>query len=352
LILTVARTAKVDPADIVCGAVAGNTTMLHLLVGIDPTPLGIVPFKPAFLAHRLLQGDLLSPWNRSSGIKPVLHLLPGCSAYIGSDLAGGMIASELLAATPPTLLLDMGTNGEMILNLGDKVIGCSTAAGPAFEGAGLTCGTRAADGALTHLKMSVDPLCMTFEQIGEGKPTGLCGSFYVDFLAEARRAGVLDQSGRFHRGVMAQWPEFFTKTECAGFAMRIAEDAAGAFLLVSEGDMAKLISAKAAIAAGLHTLLSQANIQPTAVNRLFLAGGFGLHLNVENAIRMGLLQHFTAAQVEVIGNSSLAGAWMCLCSTQALDTAIATVSKVLVIELNQDPNFEDRFVEMLRLPSL
>jgi len=350
LILTAASLAEVDANDVVCGSIAGNTTMLHLLLGIDPTPLGVVPFTPIFLKHRILRGDLLAPWNRTCDVAPVLHLLPGCSAYVGADLGCGMVATHLLTAPAPSVLIDVGTNGEMILNLGSQTVGCATAAGPAFEGSGLTCGTRAVDGAITHVVITTDPLHMEFLQVGNGRPIGFCGSFYVDFLAQARRAGLLDESGRYTAEAMQRWPHRFTKTQCAGHAMRIANGVAGTELIVSEADIAKLLAAKAAIAAGVQTLLARALLGTDSVHRLFLAGGFGLHIDVPNAIAMGLLPGFTPSQVEVVGNTSLAGAWMCLCSTAALDDTIEAASDVSVIELNQDPGFEDRYIEMLSLP--
>lgn len=336
-------------SDIVCCTIAGNTTMLHLYAGVDPTPLGIVPFTPAFIEHQLTHGDLLAPWNERSGIAPAVHLLPGCSAYVGADLSAGLIAGHLLNAPAPSILLDIGTNGEMILNLGDHLVGCATAAGPAFEGAGLSSGCRAVDGAIAHVSISNAPLALKLTQIGKGKPIGLCGSFYIDFLAQALVAGVLDAAGRYVREVIAANPKHFFKTECAGWALKIATAVTGESLIVSEGDIAKLLPAKAAIAAGLRTLLERNHLTAADVKTLQIAGGFGLHIDIPHAIAIGLLPGFAPSQVDVVGNTALAGAWMCLCSTGSLDHAVAAARRVEVIELNQDPGFEDRYIEGLCL---
>lgn len=351
LILSAAQIANVSASDVVCGTVSGNTTMLHLLLGVDPTPMGMVPFTPAFLDHRISSGDPLADFGCQSGLNLQLHLLPGCSAYVGADISSGMIATPLLTSPSPSILLDVGTNGEMVLRRDDnQLYGCATAAGPAFEGSGLTCGTRAVDGAITHIHINLDPLDLKLRQIGEGKPIGLCGSFYVDFLAQGRSAGLLDPAGRFVDQVVKTYPDRFVQTECAGRAMKVARGIGGIDLIVSEADIAKLLAAKAAIAAGLKTLMSQAGIVASDIDRLYLAGGFGLHLDRNSAIACGMLPDFAEHQINVVGNSSLAGAWMCLCSAQAMKQAIAVSQNVTILELNQHPAFEDHYIDMLGLP--
>ncbi len=351
LILSAVQIAEASPGDVVCGTVAGNTTMLHLLMGVDPTPMGVVPFTPAFINHRIAWGDPLADLGRSSGLDLQLHLLPGCSAYVGADISSGMIATPLLASPPPSLLLDVGTNGEMVLRLDqDRLFGCATAAGPAFEGSGLTCGTRAVDGAITHINISLNPLDLKLRQIGTGKPIGLCGSFYIDFLAQGRRAGLLDPGGRYVDQVVKDHPDRFVPTECSGRAMKVARGIGGIDLIVSEGDIAKLLAAKAAIAAGLKTMMCEAGIVAADIQRLYLAGGFGLHLDRNSAIACGMLPDFTEHQISVVGNSSLAGAWMCLCSADALKNAITVSRNVTILELNRHESFEDFYIDMLALP--
>jgi uncharacterized 2Fe-2S/4Fe-4S cluster protein (DUF4445 family) len=188
--------AGVAPADVGAMTVAANTTMLHLLAGVDPTPMGVYPFRAAFLEHRQYAPRELG--LRFGGDTSEVHLLPGPAAYVGADLAAGMVATGLLYDEGPALLVDVGTNGEIIAKVGDRLIGCATAAGPAFEGAGLTCGTRAVQGAIERVQLQADPFAAEVGIIGDvAVPMGICGSAYVDFLWEARRTGILQTTGRF-----------------------------------------------------------------------------------------------------------------------------------------------------------
>ena len=182
-----------------CLAFAGNTTMLHLLAGVDPTPMGIAPFTPAFLDHRLMTAEAIFGALPLAADVPC-HLLPGAAAYVGADLSAGIVASGLLYDPGPSLLIDVGTNGEIILKIGAELVGCATAAGPAFEGARLSSGMRAVNGAISHITFADSPPDVRCEVIGDAKthPIGICGSAYVDFLAWAHAAGVLTDTGRIN----------------------------------------------------------------------------------------------------------------------------------------------------------
>lgn len=310
-----------------CITVAANTTMLHLFVGTDPSSMGIAPFTPAFLEHRIVTAQSIGLPYRAT-----IHLLPGAAAYVGADLTAGAFATGLVYDDGPSLLVDVGTNGEIILKHGDKLYGCATAAGPAFEGAGLKNGVRAVDGAIAHISLSRDSLRAKTEKIGTGKPIGLCGTAYVDFLAEARRIELISPAGRFDPALVPDG------------AFTVAKD-----VVVTGHDIANLLQAKAAIAAGILTLLERRGLQPADVRKLYLAGGFGLHLNRANAIACGLLPGFVPDQIEVVGNSSLAGAYLSLLDCGALDEICRVGQNIEVVELNLDPQFEDRYIDQLSL---
>lgn len=343
-------TAKAAAAQVRCISIAGNTTMLHLLAGIDPSPMGIVPFRPVFLEHRMTPAASVRLALRDGdGVGPTLHLLPSASAYIGADLTAGIFASGLVYDDGPSLLVDAGTNGEIILKHGDKLLGCATAAGPAFEGSGLANGIRAGDGAIGHIGFDAKPLVVRAEVIGNAAPVGICGSAYVDFLAEARRAGLINFTGRFDRRVMAGAGDLFLQNKY-GVALRVARGQGGHDIIISELDIARLLQAKAAIAAGVLTLLERAGLQPRNIKRLYLAGGFGMHINVPNAIACGLLPGFAPEQVQVVGNTALAGAYLALLDSGVLDELTRIGKRLDVVELNLDPGFEDRFIEQLVLP--
>jgi uncharacterized 2Fe-2S/4Fe-4S cluster protein (DUF4445 family) len=358
--------ARVPPTDVRCMTVVGNTTMLHLLAGVDPTPIGVAPFTPAFLDHRVVQADdlhltLASPASsgqpgatqRSSGMRdyPSIHLLPGAAAYIGTDIVAGVLASGLPYEESSSLLIDIGTNGEMVLKHGHQFLACSTAAGPAFEGAGLLHGMRAIEGAISHVSLNEHTLAASVTVIGDKKPAGLCGSAYVDFLGEGRRVGILNRTGRF---VLDRWPAAAPPPVTMPGAGRVLPLAGGTDrgpIVITEADIAKLLQAKAAIAAGLQILLQQAGLRPDQVARVYLAGGFGLHLSVSSAIACGLLPGFTADQVVPVGNSALAGAYLALIDSKALDELVRISHQIQVIELNQVGDFEGCFIRQLQLPS-
>jgi len=329
--------ANATLAQVRCMTVAGNTTMLHLFAGVDPSPMGLAPFTATFLEHRLVT---IPGWVFT------VHLLPGAAAYVGADLTAGAFATGLVYDEGPALLVDVGTNGEIILKRGNNLSGCATAAGPAFEGAGMTNGVRATDGAIAHIQLKGKPLAVAVEQIGKGMPIGLCGTAYVDLLAEGRMSGLLNERGRFAAAFTEQtmpWKDY-------GRALCVATGSGKTDIVVTETDIAGLLQAKAAIAAGILTLLERTGLKPAQIKKLYLAGGFGLHLNRAHAIACGLLPGFVPEQIEVVGNTSLAGAYLALLDCGALDEIARAGTKMDVVELNLDPGFEDRYIEQLSLP--
>ncbi len=341
-------TAKASAEQLRCIALAGNTTMLHLFCGVDPSPMGTVPFRPVFLDHRALPATAVGLAWRGVG-DATLHLLPGAAAYVGADLTAGTFASGLIYDEGPSLLVDVGTNGEIILKHGDRLLGCATAAGPAFEGAGLANGIRAGDGAISHIQVDASAPAVRTEVIGSAAPIGICGSAYVDLLAEARRTGLISRTGRFDRDQVSKMGGLFVQNKY-GIALRVARGQGGQDILASELDLARLLQSKAAIAAGLLTLLHRAGLQPRDIRRVYLAGGFGMHIHVPNAIACGLLPGFTAEQVQVVGNTSLAGAYLALLDSGVLDELARISRRMDVIELNLEPGFEDCFIDQLALP--
>lgn len=328
--------------DVAGVVVAGNTTMLHIACGEDPTPLGTVPFQPAFLEQREFSGDTFG-LPRETGVV----FLPGIAAYVGADISAGAMCCGVRYGDGPQLLVDVGTNGEILLCGPEGILTCATAAGPAFEGCGLLCGMRASHGVVGKISLKTNPLGAEFETIGghRGIPHGITGSAYVDFLAEGRRAGLLTENGRFDKALVEKFPRQFLQEENGlGFVLSPGHPE----LRIGEVDVALLLQAKAAIAAGIETLLEIQKIPASSIGRLFLAGGFGLHLSVPNAIACGLLPGFREDQISAVGNTSLGGAYLAM-----LDRTLAAEMADLdaeTVELNLDPGFEDRFLDHLTLP--
>lgn len=336
------------PGGRVAGAVvAGNTTMLHLLTGTDPTPMGIAPFQPVFTEHQVLDAGGLG-WEEIPDAAPV-HLLPGFSAYVGADLVAGCLCTGLLNEAGPTLLVDIGTNGEILLRNGDRLFATATAAGPAFEGGRLSHGVRAVAGAIAHVDFPTDRFPPRLEVIaGAPRVVGLCGSAYVDLLARGRARGLIGSSGRFEAAAWRAVPSQHQHENGNGRGLCLR--AGDPSTVVTESDIAQLLQAKAAIAAGVLTVLQRAGLQPPQVRRLYLAGGFGLHLDVANAIACGLLPGFESSQIEVVGNTSLGGAWLALIDSTILPEMTAASRSAEIVELNLEPEFEDTFIDQLMLP--
>ena len=335
-------------SDRLAGAVvAGNTTMLHLLTGTDPTSMGVAPFRPVFTHHRVLTASEL----QLTGVPPAMpvHLLPGFSAYVGADIVAGCVCTGLLNDPGPSLLVDIGTNGEILLRHGDRLMATATAAGPAFEGGRLACGTRAVAGAVAHVAFPEDRFPPRLEVIPNAAHiVGLCGSAYIDFLAQGRRIALLGPAGRLTAAAWAALPPGHQHNHDHGRGVRVrADDPA---TLVTEADIAQLLQAKAAVATGMLMLLRRAGIAAAEVRRLYLAGGFGLHLNVANAIACGLLPGFRPGQVDVVGNTALGGAWLALVDRTILPEMTAIGAAAEIVELNRESSFEDTFIDQLALP--
>jgi uncharacterized 2Fe-2S/4Fe-4S cluster protein (DUF4445 family) len=253
----------------------------------------------------------------------------------------------------PNLLIDIGTNGEIALKFGDRLIGCATAAGPAFEGAGLDWGIRAVDGAIAEIEMTRAPFACRLSRINESKGAscpGICGSAYIDFLGQGARLGILTATGRFAPDFLVENPGCMRTIDGERiFVLLPPGEGRSHPIGISELDISRLLQAKAAIAAGISTLLACEGLKPSEIRKFYLAGGFGFHLNVANAIACGLLPGFAPDQIEVVGNTSLAGAYMTLQDRGVLDELRLNQNRIEVVELNLDPSFEDRYIENLML---
>jgi len=292
-------------------AVAGNPTMTCIFHEIDPTPIGRAPFTLPQKTFAPASGECL-------GLPDILiYTVPLIAAYLGGDVLGGMSEAQL---TPGDLFIDLGTNCEMLFSTGDnECVGSSSAAGPAFEGAGISCGMRAVTGAITHFRSLDD-----FDVIGGGKPLGLCGSALIDLLAIMRSNDGLTQYGRI---------------QPKANSIRIAND-----IVVTERDIETLLKAKAAVHGGILAL--EKHCGQTA-KRLVLAGGFAQYLDVSNAISIGLLPQ---RDCRIVGNVSLAGVLHLAAMPEyahKLETIAATVSEV---PLNLIPEFQDFYIDSLMLP--
>ena len=331
-------------------AAAGNTTMESLLCGVDPSPLGCVPFTPAFgNGPRLRARDLGLPAHPDAE----LRLFPVIGGFVGGDTVAGILAAGLDALPGVSLLIDIGTNGELVLARDGALHAASTAAGPAFEGARISCGMRAAHGAIEKVVLGENPV---FSVIGGGPPRGLCGSGLLDLCGQLLAAGLLAPDGRL------AGPEELPPGVPDAVAARVARAPEGGplFLLggapehpfgLTQRDVRELQLAAGAIRAGILILLRQAGLALDDVDRVLLAGGFGQYIRRENALRVGLLPaEVPGRRVHYAGNTSLAGAKRALLS-RADDARLDALARaVRHVDLSTDPDFATEFAMAMYFP--
>jgi uncharacterized 2Fe-2S/4Fe-4S cluster protein (DUF4445 family) len=346
--------AGVDPAEVCEVALAGNATMTHIALGIDPEPLGVAPF---IMAARQLPEVLAADLGLPVHPRARAFLFPAFGAYVGGDITSGLIASGMDRDSRIRLFVDIGTNCEIVLGSRDWLLATAAPAGPAFEGAAIRCGMRAADGAIEVISMTPDSLDLRV--IGDAEPAGLCGSGLVDAVASLVSLGLLEGSGRFV-------PEDDAATLAPGLAGRLTTlgqervfvlhwrgepgDVAQSIYL-SQRDVRELQFAKAAIATGWRILLEEAGLAPGDIQQVLLAGSFGSYLSPGNAIRLGLVPKLPVLRVVSAGNVAGEGAKMALLSVRERAGALALQEEVRYVELSDRTDFNDAFVDQLQFPS-
>ena len=334
-------------------AISGNTVMTHLFLGISPQSIGQAPFRP--VANRY---DEYRARDLQVRINPLalVDVVPSVSGYVGGDIVSDIYVAGLIERLEPTLLVDIGTNGEIVYSENGVYSACATAAGPAFEGFGTAHGCRAAAGAIEHVDFTRD-LQFETQVIGGGHPVGLCGSALIDFIACGMRCGLINRMGRYNVDLLRASGRHLVIEEMCGSVnacviVNVRDSAGGEAIYVSEADVAQILKAKAAIYAGMKTLLRVRNRSFADIERLCLAGGFARHLNLRNAIAIGLLPQIRHDRVEVLGNGSLAGAMLTLVDADAMATYEKLVTLPEVVELNRVESFENDFIDALALPNM
>lgn len=342
-----------DPEDIGAVAICGNTVMAHLFLGLPPAGIGTWPFMPVARAFPTVSAQTA---GLSCHPRATVYVAPAIAGYVGGDIVADLAVAGFGQRPGVELLIDIGTNGEMVLAENGALFACATAAGPAFEGAGLVHGCRAVRGAIERIDLDAAGRlnCAT---IGGAPAIGLCGSAAIDFIACGCEAGLINEFGRYDLDLLRRMGRYVS------FALRghsthacvladASESGTGAAIVVTEADIAQVLKAKAAIYAGIKTLLQGRGRAARAIDRLILAGGFARHIRLERAIRIGLLPDVPVATVEVIGNGSLAGAVLALVDTSSRRAFVELMNRPAVVELNLAPDFAGHFAEALAIPHL
>ncbi len=327
---------------IVC---AGNTTMTHLLLRIDPSHIRRSPYIAT--ANFL---PVMRPQEAGIHINPrgLLFCLPGIASYVGGDITSGVLSCALESYDDLCLLIDIGTNGEIVLGSKEFLIASAASAGPAFEGSGVASGMRSARGAIQKVHIGKDGNC-TYDTIGNARPRGICGSGYIDLLAQLLKAGLLDKNGRFKDTLPHE--RLRTTEEGKGYVVAFQKDCdADSDIVITEADIDNLKRAKAAIYSAAVSLANHVAVDLSNVKRIFIAGGFGSSLNIENAVDIGLLPDMPRELFTYVGNSSLAGSRMALMSGRSLGMAEEIARKMTYCELSTEAGYMDEYTAALFFP--
>lgn len=322
--------------------VAGNPVMLHTLVQLPLDGFAKYPFTPEFLGRHLAPAQTVGFQRHDLEAE----LLPGMGAFVGADIIAGALASGMIDGHKKVLLIDFGTNGEILLKNHDEWSATATAVGPAFEGGLLACGRPADAHAVHHLDLQNQHWVMIGDQENTHDYKGFAGSAYIDYLALALDEGWIGERGRYEKTV----PGLEDTTGPCG---SVLQQNFGKHIYITEVDLAELLKAKAAIEAGIQALLIEAGLKIDDIDQLIVAGGFGYHMNLAHAMRVGLLPQIDPNKVKIVGNSSLGGASRVLLEKDLIFTLENLSQRVKVIELNLLDSFEDLYLDALcfELPS-
>lgn len=340
----VCRKSHISPERIESLVVAGNTTMTHLLLGIDPTSIRQEPYIPSANFYPLIRAcDLKLKVNS----RAYLYCMPCISSYVGGDITAGVLRSEIHKKDGLTLFIDAGTNGEIVLGNSEWLIAASCSAGPAFEGGGVKFGMRATSGAIERVQIDSKTKEPVIAVVGEGKPKGICGSGIVDILAELFLCGIVNQKGKLETS--------FDRVQVVdGVAEYILvpgkETETGEDIVFTEIDIDNIIRAKGAIYSGFCVLLKEMGMTFDDVDQFLIAGGIGNYLNIENAIIIGLLPDIPPGKFKYLGNSSVIGAQLALLSMNLTVEAEEIAHKMTNLELSVSSHFMEEYMASLFLP--
>ena len=346
LIGTVCKRVKIQPADIVKATVAGNSTMIHLLLGIPAASIRLAPFVTAINEVPPLRGT-----EAGLAVHPeaTVDCLPGVASYVGADISAGVLSSGMDDDARLTLFLDVGTNGETVLGSSEWLVTCACSAGPAFEGAGVQHGMRATSGAIEEVWVNGATYEPSYRVIGNVKPRGLCGSGLISLLAEMFLVGVVDKGGHIHLDLPT--PRVRTGEHGPEYVVAWAsETERGEDIVFTNVDIDNLLRAKAAIYAGFTVLADSVGVPLEAVERVLIGGSFGKYINVEKAVQIGLLPDMPWERFQFLGNTSVLGAYRALLDHSARSRVQDIASRMTYIELSADNHFYEAFTSALFLP--
>ena len=347
IIATLCRTAGISARSILRLCVAANTTMNHLLLGVDADPVRMEPYIPSFFGWEgLLAGDLKLPANP---LAPVI-IAPNIGSYVGGDITAGTLAAGLWDKDEMSLFIDLGTNGELVFGNRDFLMSCACSAGPAFEGGDISCGMRATDGAVEACVIDKDSMEPTLTVVGEAgqKVVGICGSGIIDIIAELFRCSIIDAKGLFIREGKRILRD---KHGMGRYVIAFAEESeTGREVSINEVDIDNFIRAKGAIFSAIDTLLKSVDMEVEMIDHVYVAGGIGSGINMKNAVSIGMLPDVDLSKYSYIGNSSLTGAYAMVLGDAANAKCAEVGANMTYLELSTYPGYMDSFVAACFIP--
>jgi len=325
---------------------SGNTTMAHLLLGIEPAYIRREPYIPTVSEFPIMKaGEIGLKVNPIAAV----FVMPGPASYVGGDIVSGLIYAGFHREAPLTLFIDVGTNGEIVLGNMEWLMTAACSAGPAFEGGGIRWGMRAEEGAIERISIDPDTLAPEFTTVGDAAPRGICGSGMIDLISELLKTGIVDRGGKFATDI--DNPRVRPSGDEPAYVLAFADKTPmNEDLVFTESDLKNLIYSKGAVFSGFTTLLAEAGLDFSMVERVIISGGFGQYLNIEKAITIGLLPDLDRSKFTYLGNSSIAGAYMALLSDAHRREAAEICNRMTYIDFSSKNRYMDEFTSAMFLP--
>ena len=338
---------NINKDNVISLVVAGNTTMSSLFLGVYTDFLRQEPFIPPFLkSPKLLGKDIGLNVNSNAYV----FLAPSVASYVGGDITAGVLSAGIWSSEENVLFIDLGTNGEIVFGNKDYMMSCACSAGPAFEGGGISCGMRASNGAIEKVKIDKDTLKPILTTIDDAKPIGICGSGIIDLICQMLINGIIDRRGKIHRDINNERIRF-NEYEIGEYVLVFKEEYnLENDITVNEVDIDNFIKAKGAIYSGASVLIESLGMDFSVIDKVYIAGGIGNNLNIENSILIGLLPDIDRDKFVYIGNSSLVGSYLALVSEDAKNKLKDIGNEMTYVELSVYPTYMDEFISACFLP--
>jgi uncharacterized 2Fe-2S/4Fe-4S cluster protein (DUF4445 family) len=346
LILDACLDANVKPEEIYEIVVVGNTAMHHIFLGIQPRGLVFAPYVPAIKRSINVKADSL---KLKANKNAYIHVLPVIAGFVGADAIADVLATGIYEMDDVSLLMDVGTNGEIFVGNRYDLVCCSCAAGPAFEGMHIEFGMKAVTGAIEKIKINPHTYDVEYEVIGKAKPIGICGSGIIDAVAELFRCGIIDNTGKFKKDIKTKRLRMIGGVPKFVVAWK-SESGINTHITISQKDIQEILLAKAAMHTGAEILMREKGLSEKDIAHVYVAGGFGRYINPKSAVIIGLIPDVPIEKISFVGNTAISGAKMALISTEIRKTAEKLSEKIRYIELMAHPDFRKEFISSLFIP--